>query len=673
MPKKTLPALSALLAVMMFFSAALTGERTYGAVSGDTVLSACNDISENLISSGGDPDYDDVWMVLGVERSGVDTPDGFETAYCDNTIAWLEENDWSVTSSTYTLYSRTIIGLTAAGYDATDVEGHNLFSYLADFSNVKKQGINGPIFALIALNCHDSYAIPNDESAAVQNSGQVMIDFILDNTVTGTDGTGWAIMGTSPDVDMTAMAITALAPYYGEDGYEDVTEAIDSALDFLSGVQCDDGAFMGLSGSTYQENCESSAQVVTALCALGIDPDTDSRLVKDGGSALEGLMSFYSEGAFLHLAGDSSPNGLATVQGFYALASVVRLGEGLSSLYDMNDLTLVAAEYSGSSGAGSAGNSGSNGDSDSTEDSDASAGDASGGDGDSSSDSGSSGSGSSDSDSADSGSETSSSSKSSSEGDSDDASASGDALKDASGDATGDAMALGDASGDASGDLVVDVDIEATAAEGPDGQDGARALVVTLLCTLLSLAGAFAYGLWGAKAHPGAAGRIALCALIISLMGGASAYNIVGAFDSNAAAGVTASLDATDSGDAGLYPGTESSDAGTVSADADEASENTAVESDAESSETKAGDSGSENSVSSGSSEDEESGKSGGSDGSSAGGTAGAASEGSGGTDSAEAEEGTCTLVISAATLVGNDDLPDNKKDLVPSNGILFS
>lgn len=74
---------------------------------------------------------------------------------------------------------------------------------------------------------------------------------------------------------MTAMAIQALAPY-NDDEHPTVKSAISTALKLLSGMQNDDGGFSSMG----YRNCESAAQVVVALSALGLDANTDSRFVK---------------------------------------------------------------------------------------------------------------------------------------------------------------------------------------------------------------------------------------------------------------------------------------------------------------------------------------------------------------------------------------------------------
>ncbi len=53
---------------------------------------------------------------------------------------------------------------------------------------------------------------------------------------------GWALDGNATDVDMTAMAIQALAPYYNKSN-KTVKDAVDTALAWLSTKQNSDGGF----------------------------------------------------------------------------------------------------------------------------------------------------------------------------------------------------------------------------------------------------------------------------------------------------------------------------------------------------------------------------------------------------------------------------------------------
>ena len=102
-------------------------------------------------------------------------------------------------------------------------------------------------------------------------------------------------------------------------------------------AQLNDGGF----GSWGTINSESCAQVIVALTALGIDPTADSRFVKNGLTVLDALAGFYvTGGGFYHTKGESKVNGMATEQGYYALAAYYRFVNAQTRLYDMSDVTI---------------------------------------------------------------------------------------------------------------------------------------------------------------------------------------------------------------------------------------------------------------------------------------------------------------------------------------------
>lgn len=137
---------------------------------------------------------------------------------------------------------------------------------------------------------------------------------------------GWTVMGSASDVDVTAMALQALAP--GADD-ERVRAAVDAALGMLSAAQRENGTYMSYGA----ENPESAAQTAMALTALGIDPAADPRFVKNGASVIDGMMSFrLADGGFAHKR-DGEANPTATVQSLLALISVRRARAGLGPIY----------------------------------------------------------------------------------------------------------------------------------------------------------------------------------------------------------------------------------------------------------------------------------------------------------------------------------------------------
>ena len=263
------------------------------------------------------------WMVIGLARSGRPVPAGYYDNVVDYVKAKADANErlhWAKVTDN----ARVILALTAIGKDVTNVGGHNLLKGLDNMDYVQTQGINGPIFTLIAL---DSHNYPTMGDVTREKLIQVILDAQLN------DG-GWTLSGNDADPDMTAMAIQSLAPYYKTN--ETVKAAVDKALEALSALQRNDGGF----GSWGTVNSESCAQVIVALTALGIDPTADSRFVKNDLTVLDALASFYvTGGGFRHTAGGDL-DGMATEQGYYALAAYYRFANAQTRLYDMSDVTV---------------------------------------------------------------------------------------------------------------------------------------------------------------------------------------------------------------------------------------------------------------------------------------------------------------------------------------------
>lgn len=258
------------------------------------------------------------WEILGLARSGQNVA-GQYYASVKNTLQLMladqEIQNNRLHTEKSTENARMILALTAIGKDVTNVGGVNLLAGLNDMQYIKAQGVNGPIWTLIALDSHGY--------APVGVTRDALIAEILDAQK---DDGSWAIGDTLPD--MTAMALTALAPYY-----ETYKSEMDAAIDWLSRTQGANGDY----GTS-----ESNAQVVVALSTLGIDPDTDSRFIKNGVSVLDALCAYAVDGGgFKHIK-QLGLNDMATEQGYYALAAYYRFKSDprQKSLFDMSDVTL---------------------------------------------------------------------------------------------------------------------------------------------------------------------------------------------------------------------------------------------------------------------------------------------------------------------------------------------
>lgn len=289
--------------------------------------------AEKLVSSRCEetnPTFGNEWEIIDLARYGYTNVPMYETYYA-SVEEKVKETGAIIHKYKATENERTILALTALGVDCTDVAGYNILEPLYDVSYVKKQGLNGSVFGLLALDAAKAPDSLEEGGASIRE--QLIQEILTAELSTG----GWTFIGAA-DPDMTGMAIQALAPYYNTN--TDVKEAVDRGLDVLSNMQRDDGGF----ASWGSLNSESAAQVVTALSALGIDADTDPRFVKNGISVLDNLISFKDEatGGFRHIKKDQNgnvygENAMATQQGTYALVAYYRYKHGMPALYDMSD------------------------------------------------------------------------------------------------------------------------------------------------------------------------------------------------------------------------------------------------------------------------------------------------------------------------------------------------
>ena len=189
---------------------------------------------------------------------------------------------------------------------------------------------------LDAENSDAAGTVGEEEITAVEEQ----VDFSEEIVVTGTAeteeadgadasgtgaGGGWTLYGSQADVDMTAMAVYALAPYYA--GNAEVRSAVDAGLAFLrNGISAD-----GDLESDGDYNCESTAQTIVAFAAMGIDPSSVTS-PESGKSLLDGLAQYYNTdtGGFRHTLEDAASNSMATDQALYAIAASRYCQKGLS-------------------------------------------------------------------------------------------------------------------------------------------------------------------------------------------------------------------------------------------------------------------------------------------------------------------------------------------------------
>lgn len=279
------------------------------------------------------------WYAFSVGRLGIDD-DYFSylTALQDYVESKYKTAD-KLDKTKSTEWHRIALTVLSLGGDPTafgkDTKGNSI-NLISDGTynraNLSQQGVNSCIWALITLDSNN-YAVPD----SALNTRESIIDKII--SYQSADG-GFSTKNGESSVDITAMAVQALAPYADKsfDKYEkykkhNADKAVDKALSWLSRQQQTDGSF-----KQDGEACaESTAQVLTALCCSKIDAVNDSRFIKNGNNALDGIMLFKTEnGGFSHTVGKSA-NAIAEQQVLYSLCALYRMWGGYNTLYDITD------------------------------------------------------------------------------------------------------------------------------------------------------------------------------------------------------------------------------------------------------------------------------------------------------------------------------------------------
>lgn len=333
-------------------------------------------------------------------------PEKYFEDYKEAVKEFVTSKDGFLDKNKSTEYSRLIVALASLGQDFTDVYGYDFIDMLSQsFTYSCRQGINGPIWELIALYAsgnelkEPSVSVDKSKFSASKpdysnNEGR-MLGYILARTK---NKGGWSLATgneTEPDVDITAMCITALAPYYKDKNkfeaikkkygvywetsktgrtdytYENLCYEVERGILSLKNKERATGSFSAFGSSN--GNSESTAWTIVALTALGLNPKAKeiklTRLNKtisfvtngaeeDGvftNNPVDALISFWAYGSgsseavggFKHVcSGDDGGSGsgytantMATEQSTYALIAYDRLINKENSLFDMSDMT----------------------------------------------------------------------------------------------------------------------------------------------------------------------------------------------------------------------------------------------------------------------------------------------------------------------------------------------
>ncbi|MDE6189547.1 MAG: terpene cyclase/mutase family protein [Clostridia bacterium] len=305
-------------------------------------------INDVLLRQAGSTPGD--WYPIGLGRLGVaDNQSGYLAVINDVVQKRYNTSD-KLDRAKATEWHRISLAVLASGGNPRRMGDNGNIDLIADgtYNRVDengvgilgRQGINGFIWGLITLDSM-YYDVPQ---GAYYSRDDIILQILKLQLADG----GWALTGTTSDPDITAMAIQSLAPYYNSEKEYDgkkVRTVVDEAIEWLSSVQLSSGDFY----SWGMANCESTVQVVVALCSLGIDIFTDTRFIKTDGDGrqntlYDGIMKYRtSSGGFTHsyvndadnpsaVAGE--PNTMASEQTLYGLTAIIRQQSGMRRLYD---------------------------------------------------------------------------------------------------------------------------------------------------------------------------------------------------------------------------------------------------------------------------------------------------------------------------------------------------
>lgn len=294
--------------LLIFFVAFLTWTAPGVEAESSSVSHAIKKAIQYTRSNG----MNDDWTVIALSRAGK----SLSRTYLD-----LKKEELTRIKGEYRIvtdYEKSLLGIVAAGGDPRQFAGYNLVCKIINSERLTAQGLNGIIYALIAI---DSKDFPVPEGALWTRDK--LIQTLL--TSQNADG-GWPLFeGMKSNVDITAMTLTALAPYKEQ---KDVRSQGKKAITWLSTQQLKTGGFI----SWGSEASESAAQVIMALCSWGIDPASEM-FTKEEGSVLTNFFLFQQKnGGFVHaIGGDANP--MSTIHGLQALVSYHYYLHGKGRLY----------------------------------------------------------------------------------------------------------------------------------------------------------------------------------------------------------------------------------------------------------------------------------------------------------------------------------------------------
>ena len=269
--------------------------------------------------------YKDEWNIFSILRSGATIEQGKLDKYYESVVKQLNTSSKNMR---VTDLARVALALEAMGKNPTDVGGFNVLEAIYNHKDMMTDSSNCPIFGLLALDGRN-YEIPKDAKWSRKDLVKQILKFQK-----ASGGFGLSLDNDTTGIDMTGMALQALAPYYDNSAYPEVKPAVDKALKHFKDNITINAGFLDM-GS---ENSCTTAQVLTAVSALNIDPTVkENGFVQNGNNMISNLHTYKKDAGFAWHATMQGQE-MATQQVTYALVAYQRMAEGQTRLYDFTDV-----------------------------------------------------------------------------------------------------------------------------------------------------------------------------------------------------------------------------------------------------------------------------------------------------------------------------------------------
>ena len=269
--------------------------------------------------------YKDEWNIFSILRSGATIEQGKLDKYYESVVKQLNTSSKNMR---VTDLARVALALEAMGKNPTDVGGFNVLEAIYNHKDMMTDSSNCPIFGLLALDGRN-YEIPKNAKWSRKDLVEQILKFQK-----ASGGFGLSLDNDTTGIDMTGMALQALAPYYDNSAYPEVKPAVDKALKHFKDNITINAGFLDM-GS---ENSCTTAQVLTAVSALNINPTVkENGFVQNGNNMISNLHTYKKDAGFAWQATMQGQE-MATQQVTYALVAYQRMAEGQTRLYDFTDV-----------------------------------------------------------------------------------------------------------------------------------------------------------------------------------------------------------------------------------------------------------------------------------------------------------------------------------------------